>query len=81
MKRLLGLAIAVAMMCVALPSKAQIKLGVKGGLNVSDMSIDKKVFDSSNQTGFLSVPLLNSHFLLQGLASTLQHFTTNVRPK
>lgn len=30
MKRLLGLAIAVAMMCVALPSKAQIKFGRKG---------------------------------------------------
>lgn len=58
MKRLLGLAIAVAMMCVALPSKAQIKLGVKGGLNVSDMSIDKKVFDSSNQTGFFIGPTL-----------------------
>ena len=54
-------------MCVAMPSNAQVKLGVKGGLNISDMSIDKKVFDSSNQTGFFIGPTLKVSLPLTGL--------------
>lgn len=68
MKRIISsIAIAVAMLCIALPSKAQIKLGVKGGVNVTDMSIDKKVFDASNQTGFFIGPTLKFSLPLTGL--------------
>ena len=67
MKKVLGMAIAVVMMCVAMPSSAQVKLGVKGGLNISDMSIDKKVFDASNQTGFFIGPTLKISLPLTGL--------------
>ena len=42
-------------------------MGVKGGQNVSDMSIDKKVFDSSNQTGFFIGPTLKFSLPLTGL--------------
>lgn len=67
MKKVFTIVFAFALMCVALPSVAQVKLGVKGGLNISDMSIDKKVFDSSNQTGFFIGPTLKVSLPLTGL--------------
>lgn len=67
MKKALTIIFGLALMCVAQPSQAQVKFGVKGGLNVSDMSIDKKVFDSSNQTGFFIGPTLKVSLPLTGL--------------
>ena len=75
MKKVLGMAIAVVMMCVAMPSSAQVKLGVKGGLNISDMSIDKKVFDASNQTGFFIGPTLKISLPLTGLGVDIAALT------
>ena len=42
----------VAFLFISVPAKSQIEFGVKGGLNISNFSFDKKVFDKSNQTGF-----------------------------
>jgi len=37
-------------------AQAQIKFGVKGGVNLTDMTFDEKVFDSSNRLGFFVGP-------------------------
>lgn len=47
---------------------AQAKLGVKGGLNVTDFSLSTKVFDKSNQTGFFIGPTLYLPVPILGLA-------------
>ena len=46
----------VAFLFISVPAKSQIEFGVKGGLNISNFSFDKKVFDKSNQTGFFIGP-------------------------
>ena len=58
MKKIISLIVLLAAM--TMPAKAQINLGVKGGLNVTSMSLDAKVLDSSNQISSLicrSTPL------------------------
>ena len=55
MKRFL-LLVAVIATCFAIPASAQIKFGVKGGLNITDMSFSKDVVNTSNKTGFFIGP-------------------------
>ena len=50
--------IAVACLAVATPSQAQVKFGVKGGVNVTNMSLDSDMLDKSNNAGFFSGPTL-----------------------
>lgn len=52
MKKIFTIMALAAALVSAAPAKAQIKLGLKGGLNVTSMSFDKEVFNGSNQTGF-----------------------------
>lgn len=47
--------VAVAMM-VATPSQAQVKFGLRAGLNVTDMFLDKKVVKTKNRIGFFVGP-------------------------
>lgn len=57
MKRtLLSLAVAVAALTFALPSQAQVKLGVKAGLNVSNMNFKnvQENIKADNRTGFFA---------------------------
>ena len=54
MKKLFALVVAFA--AITMSAKAQIDFGVKGGLNVTSMSLDAKVLDSSNQMGFFIGP-------------------------
>ena len=56
-KNLISLAVLVAVFMAAIPAKAQIKFGVKAGLNVNSVSLKgdiKKNFDASNRTGFFA---------------------------
>lgn len=57
---------AVALL-TAVPSQAQIKFGLKGGLNVTSMSLSKDVVDKSNQTGFFVGPTVKVTLPLVGL--------------
>ena len=52
---------------VAMPSQAQVSLGVKGGLNISDMSFDKDVLNTKNKAGFFVGPTLKFKVPLVGL--------------
>ena len=65
MKKFLSSLVLLAVMAV-MPANAQlVKFGVKGGLNVSSMSLDEKVIESKNRAGWfigpsakLSLPVL-----------------------
>lgn len=60
-------AIALAMLFTANTANAGINFGVKGGLNVTSMSLDSKVFDASNRAGFFIGPTLKFTLPIVGL--------------
>ena len=51
MKKLFSTLMVIACLALAIPAQAQIKFGVKGGLNVSKMYISKDVVNSDNRAG------------------------------
>lgn len=57
MKKLFTL-IVLAATIFAAPAGAQLKFGVKGGLNITDMSFSKDVVKTSNQAGFFIGPTM-----------------------
>lgn len=58
--------LAVAMMCPT-QAEAQLKFGLKGGLNVSSMSFSSKLFKESNRAGFYIGPTIKVALPLPGL--------------
>ena len=46
----------IAMILLAIPSRAQIKFGIQGGFNINKFIMDTKVVESSNQAGFYVGP-------------------------
>lgn len=60
-------AIALAMLFTANTANAGINFGVKGGLNVTSMSISSKVLDSNNRAGFFFGPTVKFTLPLVGL--------------
>lgn len=48
-------------------AQAQIKFGLKGGVNVTSMSISKDVFDASNNAGFFIGPTVKFTLPIVGL--------------
>lgn len=53
---LMALLLTLAAAWTAQPAHAQVRFGVKGGLNVSSMSFSKDVYQSDNRTGFFIGP-------------------------
>lgn len=55
-KNILSLAVLIAALAFAMPSQAQVKLGIKGGLNVNHFSTKNLPgnIDSDNRTGFFA---------------------------
>lgn len=66
MKNIFSLAL-LAFMMMAMPANAQIKFGLKGGVNVTSMSFSNEVFDASNRTGFFIGPTVKIQLPLVGL--------------
>lgn len=58
MKKLFTLIVLVAATYFAVPANAQLKFGIKGGLNITDMSLSNDVFETSNRTGFFIGPTI-----------------------
>ncbi len=65
MKKFFTLVVLLATMTVA--AQAQVKFGVKGGLNLTNMKFDNSIIDKSNQTGFFIGPTLNFTLPVIGL--------------
>lgn len=61
-----ALMFAVAMLTAA-PSQAQVKFGLKGGLNVTNMSLSSEVLNESNKTGFFVGPTVKFTLPIVGL--------------
>ena len=66
MKKIFSVAL-LATMLFATSASAQIKFGVKGGLNVTSMSLDSDVLDASNQAGFFIGPTVKFTLPIVGL--------------
>ena len=65
MKKFFTLVVLLATMTVA--AEAQVKFGVKGGLNLTNMKFDNSIVDKSNQTGFFIGPTINFTLPVVGL--------------
>ena len=52
---------------VAIPAQAQFKFGLKGGLNITDMSFSSDVLESSNRAGFFIGPTVKFTLPIVGL--------------
>ena len=65
MKKFFTLVVLLATMTVAV--QAQVKFGVKGGLNLTTMKFDKDVANKSNQAGFFIGPTVNFTLPVVGL--------------
>lgn len=61
-----SIVMAVALL-TAIPSQAQIKFGVKGGLNVTKMSVSSDVYSADNNNGFFIGPTVKFTLPLVGL--------------
>lgn len=48
--------LAMAVMMMAMPAKAQVKVGIKGGYNITNFSLSSDVLSSSNRYGFFIGP-------------------------
>lgn len=67
MKNLFTLIVLVAATYFAVPANAQLKFGIKGGLNITDMSLSNDVFETSNRTGFFIGPTIKFTLPIVGL--------------
>ena len=59
--------VAVSMLFAASSAQAQVKFGLKGGLNVTNMSLNSEVFDADKQTGFFIGPTVKFTLPIVGL--------------
>lgn len=59
--------VAASMLFAASSAQAQVKFGLKGGLNVTNMSLNSEVFDADNQTGFFIGPTVKFTLPIVGL--------------
>lgn len=72
-KNILSLAVLVAALCFALPSQAQIKFGIKGGLNVDNINLKHAQANVSakNRTGFFAGVTADVTIPLAGLGADI----------
>jgi opacity protein-like surface antigen len=67
MKKLITAAMLLMAMAWTTAAQAQVQFGLKGGLNVTNMSLSKDVVESSNQCGFFIGPTLKFTLPIIGL--------------
>lgn len=67
MKKFFTAVIMAVALISAIPAQAQIKWGLKGGYNVTNMSLSADVIDKSNQTGFFIGPTVKFTLPIVGL--------------
>lgn len=67
MKKIFTLSVLAAALFLAVPSQAQVKFGLKAGLNVSNMSFSNDVLDASNRAGWFAGPMVKISLPVTGL--------------
>ncbi len=68
MKKYLSVMMLAVALMFASNVNAQVKFGLKGGMNITSLSFDSKVFNSSNKTGFFIGPMVKITVPLVGLS-------------
>ena len=58
MRRYVLILVLLVAACIPANMQAQVKLGVKGGLNLTDLSLNEEIIDSKNRNGFYFGPTL-----------------------
>lgn len=67
MRKLFTAIVVAVALFTAIPSQAQIKFGVKGGLNVTKMSVSSDVYSADNNNGFFIGPTVKFTLPIVGL--------------
>ena len=67
MKKLLSTLMVIACLALAIPAQAQIKFGVKAGLNVSKLHLSENIVSKDNRAGFFVGPTTEFTLPLLGL--------------
>lgn len=67
MKKKTTWAILVLMALVVLPAEAQLRFGVKGGVNISSVHFNSDLLDADNVTGFQIGPMIETSIPLVGV--------------
>lgn len=67
MKKIVSMAIVALALMVAMPVQAQVKFGLKGGVNVTNMKLSSDVRDKENNTGFYIGPTVKFTLPIVGL--------------
>ena len=68
MKKVLSFIVLAVSLFFANPAQAQIKLGVKGGLNVSNLKLDDGMWKTDNKAGFFIGPMVKVTVPVTGLS-------------
>ena len=67
MKKILTIAVLFAALMTTVPAKAEVKFGLKGGLNLTSLSLDANAISKSNQAGFFIGPTFKFTIPIVGL--------------
>ena len=67
MKKILTVVVLFAALMTAVPAKAEVKFGLKGGLNLTSISLDANAISKSNQAGFFIGPTFKFTIPIVGL--------------
>ncbi|MDL2278146.1 PorT family protein [Parabacteroides sp. OttesenSCG-928-G07] len=71
MKRVVSVLIVALVALIAIPAQAQLRFGVKGGVNISTISFSKDIIDADNTTGFHLGPMIEANIPLLGMGFDL----------
>ncbi|WP_455624792.1 porin family protein [Parabacteroides sp.] len=67
MKKIVGFLMIALLALMALPAKAQLKFGIKGGVNISSVHFNSDVLKADNVTGFQVGPMIETTLPLVGV--------------
>lgn len=67
MKKILSILMVIACLGIAIPAQAQLKFGLKGGLNITSLSFSGDMFKGDNRTGFFIGPMAEFTIPVVGL--------------
>ena len=67
MKKIVGLVMVALLALMALPANAQLKFGIKGGVNISSVHFNSDVLKADNVTGFQVGPMIETTLPLVGV--------------